>query len=301
MKAVQFNEYGGPEVLKIVEIAEPHAGAGQVRIAVRAVGVNPAEWKIRAGLFGDFMPVTFPSGVGFEAAGIVDEVGEGVTGVSVGDAVFGFGTNTAAEYAVLTSWATKPDDMPFDVAGGLVVASETAIRCLDYVGAKAGDTVLVCGAAGGVGSALVQIARARGITVIGTASTPKHDYLSGLGAIPTTYEPGLASRVKDLAPQGVDAALDLAGAGIIPELVEITGDPARVLSIVDFTAPEHGAQFSPTPQDHPERALAEAARLYSKGALNLHVEKTFPLAQLADAQALSAEGHVTGKLVISVG
>jgi NADPH:quinone reductase-like Zn-dependent oxidoreductase len=180
------------------------------------------------------------------------------------------------------------------------VASETAIRSLDYAGAKAGETVLICGAAGGVGSAAIQIARARGLTVIGTASAAKHDYLRDLGATPTTYEPGLAARVKELAPQGVDVALDLAGTGIIPELIEITGDASRVLSIVDFTAPEHGAQFTPTPQEHPERALAEAARLYSEGALRLQVEKTFPLAQIADAHALSAEGHVTGKLVIKV-
>jgi len=300
MKAVQFNEYGGPEVLKIVEIDEPHASPGQVRIAVKAAGVNPAEWKIRAGLFRDFMPVEFPSGVGFEGAGIVDEVGDGVTGVAVGDAVFGSGAGTAAEYAVLNYWARKPDDMPFDVAGGFSVASETAIRSLDYVGAKAGETILVCGAAGGVGSALIQIARARGMTVIGTASEAKHGYMRELGAIPTTYEPGLAVRVKDLAPQGVDLALDLAGAGIIPELIKMTGDASRVLSIVDFTAPEHGAQFTPTPQEHPERALAEAARLYSEGSLRLQVEKTFPLTQIAEAQTLSAEGHVTGKLVITI-
>lgn len=300
MKAVQFSAYGGPEVLKLVEIEEPHAGPGQVRIAVRVAGVNPAEWKIRAGLFKDFMPVTFPSGVGFEAAGIVDEVGPGVSGVAIGDAVFGFGTGTVADYAVLTSWTHKPDGMPFDVAGGLSVVSETAIRCLDQVGAAAGETVLVCGAAGGVGSALIQIARARGITVIGTASAAKHDYLRGLGAIPTTYEPGLAARVTALAPQGVDAALDLAGAGVVPELVAITGDASRVLSITDFTAPEHGAQFSPTRQDHPERALAEAARLYAEGALRLHVEKAFAPAQIAQAQRLSAEGHVTGKLVIAL-
>ncbi len=299
MKAVQFNEYGGPEVLKVVEIDEPHAGAGELRIAVRTAGVNPADWKRRAGFFRDFMPLEFPYTVGFEAAGIVDEVGEGVSGVSVGDAVFGLGAGATAEYSVLTSWARKPDDMPFDVAGGLAVVAETAIRSLDCVGAKAGETILVSGAAGGVGSAAVQIARARGITVIGTASVAKHGYLRGLGAIPTTYGPGLAGRVKELAPQGVDAALDLAGSGVVPELIEIVGDPSRVVSIADFGAPEHGAQFSTTPQEHPERALAEAARLYSGGALRLRVEKTFPMAQAGEAQALSAEGHVTGKLVIT--
>lgn len=300
MKAIQYTEFGGPEVLKIVDIDAPHAGPGQVRIAVRAVGVNPADWKRFTGFFRDFMQIDFPARLGFEAAGIVDEVGEGVTDVAVGDAVFGLGANTLAEYAVLTSWASKPEDMPFDVAGGLPAVVETAIRALDQVGVEPGQTLLACGGAGGVGSVLIQLARQRGITVIGTASEPKHDYLRGLGAIPTSYGPGLAERVKDLAPGGVDAALDLVGAGNIPELIEIAGEPSHVLSIVDFSAPQLGAKFSTAPQDHPERALADAARLYSEGALRLRLEKVFPFVQAADAFALSAEGHVTGKVVISV-
>ncbi|MEW5423575.1 NADP-dependent oxidoreductase [Amorphus sp. 3PC139-8] len=300
MKAVQFSEYGGPEVLKVEEVDEPHAGPGQVRIAVRAAGVNPADWKRRDGFFREIMPLDFPYVVGFEAAGVVDEIGEGVSGVSIGEAIFGLGARTTAEYAVLTSWAHKPDDMPFEMAGGLPVVVETATRSLDLLGVKSGETVLVTGAAGGVGSTAIQFARSRGATVIGTASEPKHDYLRELGAIPTTYGSGLADRVKALAPQGVDAALDLIGSGLVSELIDIVGNPARVLSLVDFSAPEHGALFSPTQQEHPERALAEAARLYSEGALRLQVEKTFPLAQTAEAQALSAEEHVTGKLVISV-
>ena len=300
MKAVQYNEFGGPEVLKIVDINPPHAGAGQLRISVRAVGVNPLDWKNFTGLFRDFMPIEFPAGVGFEAAGIVDEIGEGVTGVSVGDAVFGLGAGTLAEYAVLSGWAAKPDNMRFELAGGLAVVAEVGLRCLNELGVKAGQTLLVSGAAGGVGTAVIQFARHRGITVIGTASEPKHDYLRGLGAIPTTYGPGMADRVKDLAPQGVDAALDLAGSGDIPELIGIVGEPSRVLSISDFSAPEHGAQFSTQQQEHPERALAEAARLYSKGALRLHVEQVFPMTKAADAFALSMKGRVTGKLVVSV-
>ena len=300
MKAVKYSEYGGPEVLKVVEVDEPHAGAGQVRIAVRAAGVNPADWKRLTGYLRDIFPIEFPAGMGFEASGIVDEVGKGVTGVSLGAAVFGLGVNTLAEYAVLSSWAVKPDDMPFEVAGGLAVVSETALRSLNQVGVKTGQTLLVSGAAGGVGSAVIQFARHRGIFVIGTASAPKHDYLRELGATPTTYGPGLAERVRELAPQGVDAALDLAGSGIVPELIDLVGDPSRVLSISDFSAPEHGAQFSTKPQEHPERALAEAARLYSEGALRLRVQKTFPLAQSKEAQALSIDGHVTGKLIICV-
>lgn len=300
MKAVQFSEYGGPEVLKVADAEEPHAGPGQVRIAVRASGVNPADWKRRSGIFRDFMPLEFPHIVGFEASGIVDEVGKGVSGVSPGDAVFGLGNHATAEYAVLTSWTLKPEGMPFDMAGGLAVAVETASRILQQLNAKAGETILVSGASGAVGSIAVQLARAHGLTVIGTASEAKQDYLRGLGAVATTYGPGLLARVKALAPGGIDAALDIAGSGIIPELIDIVGEPSRVISIADFSAPEHGAQFSTKPQAHPESVLAEAARLYSEGRLGLHVDRTFPMAETGEAQALSAEGHVTGKLVITL-
>lgn len=300
MKAVQFSKYGGPEVLHVVEVNEPHAGPGQVRIAVRAAGVNPSDWKRRDGQYRNFEEVTFPSGVGVEASGVVDEVGPGVSSVSAGDAVFGFGENTMAEYAVLTHWVHKPDDVSFEVAGGLPVIVETASRSLEEVGVKSGETLLVSGAAGGIGSAVLQFARCRTITVIGTASVQKHDYLRGLGAIPTTYGPGLADRVRELAPEGVNAALDLAGSGIIPELIEIVGDPAHVLSVADFSAEKYGAKFSHGPPKDPDRILAEVARLYSEGLFRLHVEQTFPLEQTAQAQKVSAAGHVTGKLIISI-
>ncbi|RBP02559.1 NADPH:quinone reductase-like Zn-dependent oxidoreductase [Roseiarcus fermentans] len=300
MKAVQFSEYGGPEVLRVVEVDAPHAGPGQVRIAVRAAGVNPSDWKRRAGLYRDFEAVTFPSGIGVEASGVVDEVGPGVSDVSIGAAVFGFGEDTMAKYAVLTHWAVKPDELSFEVAAGLPVIVDTATRALDEVGVKPGQTLLVSGAAGGIGSAVLQFARLRGIPVIGTASVAKHDYLRGLGAIPTIYGPGLAERVRALAPGGVDAALDLAGSGIIPELIEIVGDPARVLSVADFAAEQYGAKFSRGPPNNPERLLDDVARLCCEGLFRLRVDETFPLEQVAAAQELSAAGHVTGKLVISI-
>jgi NADPH:quinone reductase-like Zn-dependent oxidoreductase len=302
MKAVQFNEYGGPEVLRVVEADQPHAGPGQVRIAVRAAGVNPAEWKLRAGYFREHMPVSFPSGIGFEASGVVDEVGEGVTGVSVGDAVFGYGINTVAQFAVLTSWAHKPDDLSFEEAGGYPLVVETATRALGLVSPKSGETILVHGAAGGVGTAAIQFARHRGITVIGTASEPKHDYLRSLGAIPTTYGPGLVERIKKLAPNGVNAALDFAGSGVIPELIELVGDLSRVVTIADVNAPQqYGVQGSFTGiQKNPGLVFAEAARLHSQGAFRMPVEKTFPFEKTAEAQKRSEAGRVTGKLVITV-
>jgi len=302
VKAVQFSEYGGPEVLHVVDMGEPHASPNQVRIAVRAAGVNLSDlMKIRTGRWKG-KPIPLPSGVGVEAAGIVDEVGEGVTDVSIGDAIFGCGFNMLAQHAVLRSgvWSRKPDDLSFEEAGGFSVVVETATRILAQVGVKPGETLLVSGASGGIGSAVIQFARYRGITVIGTASAPKHDYLRGLGAIPTTYGPGLVERVRKLATTGVNAALDLAGSGVIPELIELVGDASRVLSIADFTAPQHGALVSFEAQKNPELALAEAARLYSEGAFRVFVEKTFPLAQAAEAYKLIAAGHVTGKLVITI-
>ncbi|WP_026782165.1 NADP-dependent oxidoreductase [Pleomorphomonas koreensis] len=300
MKAVRFSDYGGPEVLRLVEIEAPHAGPGEVRIAVRAAGVNPSDWKRRAGQYRAFERVEFPASVGVEASGIVDEVGPGVAGVSIGDAVFGFGDGTMAEQAVLTHWSPKPADLPFEVAGGLPVIFDTATRALDEVGVLTGETLLVSGAAGGIGTAVVQLARLRGITVIGTASPPKQDYLRNLGAIATTYGPGLKARVEALAPDGVDAALDIAGSGIIPELIDIVGDPRRVLSVADFSAEQHGAKFSHGPPKDPARILAVAAELCANGLFRLPVERTFPLDGVAEAQEASAGGHVTGKLVVCV-
>ena len=297
MKAVRFHHYGGPEVLKIEEVDVPEPGPGQVRIAVRAAGVNPIDWKLRAGYMREMMPLSLPAGSGYDAAGVIDAVGEGVTGASVGDAVFGKGHNTMAGYAILQEWASKPEGLSFEEAAGFPVAVETATRIIDQVGVKPGETLLVSGAAGGVGSAVIQLASAAGIRTIGTASEPKHAYLRSLGAVPTTYGPGLHERVAALAREGVQAALDIAGSGIIRELVAITGDPSRVLSIADLSAPQHGAKTSFESTDSTQ-ALARAAALFTAGSFTLPVERAFPLDQIAAAHELSAQGHVTGRLVI---
>ena len=178
---------------------------------------------------------------------------------------------------------------------------DTATRALDEVGVKSGQTLLVSGAAGGIGSAVLQFARLRGITVIGTASARKHDYLRGLGAIPTTYGPGLAERVRELAPEGVDAALDLAGSGIIPELIEIVGDPSHVLSVADFSAPQYGAKFSHGPPKNPERIFAEVGAALFRRAFSVCAwTRPFRSSKRREAQEISAKGHVTGKLIISI-
>ncbi|MFD2055817.1 NADP-dependent oxidoreductase [Mesorhizobium calcicola] len=300
MKAARFHDYGGPEVLKIEEVDVPKPDPGEVRIAVKAAGINQIDWKLRAGHMRDFMPLSFPAGVGIDAAGVVDAIGEGVTNLSVGDPVFGKGHDTMAEYAILDQWARKPDSLSFEEAAGFPVAVETAMRIIDEVAVKPGETLLVSGAAGGVGTAAIQLAKTAGIRTIGTASEPKHAYLRSLGAIPTTYGAGLRERVAALAPDGVQAALDVTGSGIIPDLVAITGNPSRVVSIADFSAPQHGARTSFDSRDATP-ALKHAAALHAAGSFTLPVERTFPLDQIAAAQELSAQGHVTGRLVITIG
>lgn len=182
-------------------------------------------------------------------------------------------------------------------AAGYPVPVETAVRILNTVGVQPGQTLLVSGAAGGVGSAVVQLANGRGITVIGTASEGNQDYLRSLGATPTTYGDGLVDRA--LAPNGIDAALDIAGSGVIPELIELTGEPSKVLSIADFTATEHGAQVSTSGADH-TTAYAEALKMFGEGSFRIPVARTFTLEQAGDAQTVSAAGHVAGRLVITV-
>jgi NADPH:quinone reductase-like Zn-dependent oxidoreductase len=300
MKAVRYDTYGGPEVLRLVDVDEPHAGPGQVRVAVRAAGVNGIDWKIRAGYTSGGSALEKPRGAGMDAAGVVDEVGGGVTDVVVGDAVFGGGSDTYAESAVFTTWAKKPDAMSFEEAAGYPIAVETALRILQQVGVQRGQTLLVSGAAGGVGSAVLQFARDRGVTVIGTASEKNQDYLRSLGATPTTYGDGLVERVRGLAPGGIDAALDIAGSGVIPELIELTGEPSNVLSIADFGAGEFGAQLSSSAQNH-SAAYAEAVRLFNEGTFRLPVARTFPLTEAARAQAAAAEGHIAGRSVLLVG
>ncbi|WP_424636997.1 NADP-dependent oxidoreductase [Embleya sp. AB8] len=297
MKKVSFAEFGGPDVLRLVDAEEPHAGPGRIRIAVRAAGVNPVDWRIREGQILQAHPIELPAGVGLDAAGVVDEVGEGVADVRIGDHVFGEGSSTYAEFAVLSAWARMPDGLTFEEAAGYPSVVETALRVIREVGVQPGQTLLVSGASGGVGSAVLQIARDRGITVIGTAGAANQDYLRGLGAVATTYGEGWVERVGRLGR--VDAALDLAGSGVLRELVELTGDPQKVISIADLAAPEFGVRFSGVAGSVPA-ALAEAADLISRGRLHIPVEKSYPLAEAAAAHIDSRAGHARGRRVVIV-
>jgi NADPH:quinone reductase-like Zn-dependent oxidoreductase len=300
LKAVRFSQFGGPEVLEIVDLPDPHPGPGQVRIAVRAAGVNPSDWKKRKGLMDRELPQT----LGYEAAGVVDELGQGVADVAVGDRVFGFCADGAAqaELAVLSFYAPVPPSLGFAEAAALPAAVETAARALDQLGVGSGSTLLVNGASGSVGSAAVQLAAARGARVIGTASPANHEYLRALGAEPVAYGEGLAGRVLALAPDGVDLALDVAGSGVLPELIELAGGPGHVLTIADFGgAQQHGVRFSSGDAGRALYALAEIGELIESGRLSLPVAQTFPLAEVAAAHRVSEDGHLRGKLVLLVG
>jgi NADPH:quinone reductase-like Zn-dependent oxidoreductase len=301
MRAAQFREFGGPEVLEIVELPDPHPGPGQVRIAVRAAGISGTDWKLRAGVltFGAELPQT----TGHDVAGVVDEVGEGVTDVAVGDRVFGVSDGgAAAELALLTIRAVIPPSLGFIDAAGLPAALETGTRALDQLGVTSASTLFINGASGGIGSTAVQLAVARGARVIGAASAANQNYLSLLGAEPVTYGDGMAERVRALAPGGVDVALDVAGNGVLPQLIELAGGAQNVITLADFDgAKEHGVHFSNGYADgNAFHALAGVGELVETGRFWLPVDKTFPLAAIAEAHRASEHGHVRGRLVLAV-
>ncbi|MGW0686293.1 NADP-dependent oxidoreductase [Streptomyces sp. NPDC002754] len=298
MKAAQFSRFGGPEVLEIVELPDPHPEAGEIRIAVRAAGVNASDWKKRQGLMDQELPQT----MGYEAAGVVDEIGVGVEGVALGDRVFGFGGAGAAqaERAVLSAWAAVPASLDFAGAAALPSSVETAARALDQLGVR-GGTLLISGASGSVGSAAVQLAVARGARVIGTGSPATHDQLRALGAEPVAYGNGMPDRVRALAPDGVDLALDVAGSGILPELIDLAGGAERVITVADFVgAQRHGVRFSRGDGGRAVYALGQVADLVEAGRFTLPVGRTFALADVAEAHRVGESGHVRGKLVLLV-
>ncbi|GAA1851258.1 NADP-dependent oxidoreductase [Microlunatus capsulatus] len=296
MRALQYTAFGGPEVLAVVDAPEPHAGPGQVRVRVRAAGLNPLDWKIRRGLMSQGRPLEGPGRSGFEAAGVVDEVGEGVTGTAVGDDVFGLGEATHAELALLDAWAAKPAAVDWAVAAGSAVAAEVSVRVLDLLGVGAGSTLLVDGGAGGVGAVGVQLAVSRGATVIASAGEANQGYLTEIGALPVRYGDGLAERVRAVAPEGLDAVFDVAGKTPPPTLASMVSDPAQVVTISQFELGDSGIRVTTEPGDR-AAALAEAARLLESNGLVVEVQ-TFPLERAREAVEISESGHVRGKLVL---
>jgi NADPH:quinone reductase-like Zn-dependent oxidoreductase len=298
MKAVQYATYGGPDVLKVTETDEPHAGPGQVRVKVQAAGVNPFDTFLRMGAMSGGVPLAAPVTVGVEAAGIVDEIGDGVAGVALGDAVFGLAASGGtAEYAVLSAWAGQPAAFTPAQAGGMTLVVETAARVLRELGVGAGFTVLIHGAGGGVGQAAVQLARELGARVIATAGERNHELLRHLGAdATTTYGEGLPERVAALAPNGVDGVFDAAGSQL-EDLLVIAGALERLVTIANFAAAARGVRVSGGGERALD-ALAWAADLADAGRFELAVLQTFAPAETGDAHRLIETRTANGKLVI---
>lgn len=306
VRAAGLTEFGGPGVLRLLDIEEPEAGPGEVRVRVRAAGVQPADlWVRRNGGIarGTTGATQWPVIPGNEFAGVIDGLGEGVTGFALGDEVLGFRVlNCYAESVVAPAdqVVRKPGEVPWRIAGALSASGQTAHTALERLGVDKGDTVLVHAAAGGVGTITVQLAALRGATVIGTASVGNHDYLRWLGAVPVTYGPGLVDRVRAVAPHGVDAALDAIGGDALTDSLHLVADSVRVGTLVDHeAAPRLGVQALRT--NRSAERLVELVELVAAGQLTVTVSKLYPLARAADAHRHVETGHARGKVVLTTG
>ncbi|MFC9329088.1 NADP-dependent oxidoreductase [Kitasatospora sp. NPDC057015] len=307
MKAIAIRQYGGPEVVEYTDLPDPKVGPDSVLVQVRAAGVNPVDWKLREGWLDGILDAHFPLVMGWDVAGVVRAVGGAVTEFAPGDEVIGYVRKDAAEhgtYAELVSapvrtLARKPAALDWAQAGGLPLAGLTAYQSLvRALRIRSGETVLVHAAAGGVGHLAVQIAGSLGARVIGTAGERNHAYLRELGAEPVAHGPGLAERVRALAPGGVDAALDLVGGDAVETSAALVADPARIASVADFGVVARGGHYVWARPDAED--LTALARLADEGRLTVTVASAFPLAQAASAQALNAEGRTRGKIVLLV-
>ena len=299
MRAAAFDEPGGPDVFGLMEIDTPHSRGDQVRVRVRAAGVQPYECAVRAGWTAAGAPAGYPRIPGNEFAGVVDEVGDEVTGVRPGAEVIGYGTlNAYAEYIVVPAdqVTAKPAGMPWEVAGGFSAGAQTAHIAIGELAVGEGDTLVIHGAAGSVGTVAVQLAVARGATVLGTARAANHDYLRELGAVPIAYGEGLGDA---LAPYAIDAALDGAGGDALTVSLAVVADRKRILTLVEHErAEELGIRV--TPNARSAARLAELAEMYARGALRIHVRAAYPLARAADAHRDVGSGHGRGKVVVTV-
>ena len=306
MKAVRFDEYGPVGVLEVREVPVPEPGAGQVLVKVRAAGINPGEAKIREGELADRWPATFPSGQGSDFAGVVDKLGPAVTGVAPGNEVIGWvdTRSSQAEYLVAeaANLAPKPAGLPWEVAGAIPVAGFTAWAMVRGVDVKAGDTVVVSGAAGGVGSIAVQLAKRSGATVIGLAGPSNHDWLTRHGVIPVAYGEGTAERIRKAIPAGqrVDAFLDTYGGDYVELALDDLGvRPERVGTVVRFDAGEkYGVKLDGNAAGTSPETLATLAGLAATKELEIPLANTYPLREVRAAYTELAKGHLRGKIVL---
>jgi NADPH:quinone reductase-like Zn-dependent oxidoreductase len=307
-RAVIYEKFGGPEVLELREVPEPHAGLGEVRIRVAAVGLNPMDWGFAllpelAAQFG----ISLPSGFGFDFAGAVNEVGSGVEDFAVGDRVYGGVMERAAADSVVVKTPPKapevlmhtPEGISDEVASTLPVAGLTAAAALEAIDLRSGDTVLVGGAAGGVGVFVVQLAKIAGATVIGTASEGTFEFLRQLGAVPVAYGSGLVERIWNLALDGVTAATDLFGTETVEAALELEVAPERISTIAAGPNPPGGVRATGGSEAQPD-ALERITDAILAGAITVPIAATFPIEQIRDAVTLQAGRHVHGKVVITL-
>ena len=303
-KAVRFEQYGGIDVLQVVDVERPEPGPGEVLVRVRAAGINPGEAKIREGMLHEIYPATFPSGEGSDFAGIVHAVGDGVEGIAVGDEVIGFTDNRAshAEYVVVEAGnlIPNPERVGWEVAGSLFVAGSTAWAAVAAVGLGAGSVVVISGAGGGVGVLTVQLAVRTGARVIALASERHHAWLSARGAVPVVYGDAVADRIRAAADgAAVDAFIDLVGGGYVELALELGVDPQRIDTIVDFAAVErYGVKADGAGAGGTVANLAELTRLIDAEQLELPIAATYPLSDVRGAYTELEAGHVHGKIVL---
>ncbi|MDH6116607.1 NADPH:quinone reductase-like Zn-dependent oxidoreductase [Kitasatospora sp. GAS204A] len=302
-KAVRFNEYGEIDVLQVVEVPRPVPGEGEVLVQVKAAGINPGEAMIRRGALHDRWPATFPSGEGSDLAGVVAEVGPGAEGFAVGDEVIGFTyrRGSHAEFAIVEAkdLTPRPANVPWAVGGSLFVAGSTAYAAVRAVELKPGDTVAVSGAAGGVGSLVVQLAKRAGVEVIGIAGPGNHDWLRAHGITPVAYGDGLDERLREAAGGRIDAFVDTYGGGYVKLAVELGVDPTRINTIIDFAAvEEYGVKADGSAMADTVDVLAELVALIADGALEVPIAAEFPLTEVRAAFEELERRHTRGKIVL---
>ena len=303
-RAVRFDRYGDIDVLDVVDVERPVPAPGEVLVRVKAAGINPGEASIRRGLMHERWPATFPSGEGSDFAGVVDEVGPDVDGVRVGDEVIGWTDQRASHAELVVAPAehltAKPAGVSWEAAGALFVAGTTAYAAVRAVGAGSGDTVVVSGAAGGVGSLAVQLAVLAGATVIGVAGESNHQWLLEHGAIPVGYGDGVVDRIREVTDGRVDAFIDTFGGGYVQLAVEELGvAPARIDTIIDWDAAQrYGTKMEGTAAAASAGVLAELAQLIDEGRLEVPIASVYPLEDVRDAYRELERRHTRGKIVV---
>lgn len=302
-KAVRFNQYGGIDVLQVVEVERPEPGPGQVLVNVKAAGINPGEASIRKGLFAERWPATFPSGQGSDLAGIVTTIGEGVQGFAVGDEVIGFTHKRAsqAEFVVVeaSDLTHRPRNVSWEAAGALFIVGTTAYAAVRAVSLKRGDTVAVSGAAGGVGSIVVQLARREGAKVIGLASPVHHQWLRDHHVIPVAYGESMEERIRAAADNHLDAFIDTFGADYVELALKLGVRPERIETIINFEAvTKYGVKAEGNIQAASAAVLAELAQLIDQGELEIPIAHVYPLADVQEAYRQLEQRHTQGKIVL---